>query len=222
MRVGHYISDRYGGVSLAPYSSLNIAYHTGDDPKAVERNRQILFQKANITQAQFAHQIHGTQIRYIDKISSAPHCDGLITDRANLPLAIMSADCFGVLLYDEAAGVIAALHAGRSGASEGIVKKGIAKLNEFGAKNPHAIIGPGIHVCCYEISPQLAAQYPKRFIKKDRFLDIKKIIYEDLKEGGVESIYDYNICTACDKRYYSYRREGVTGRFATIIWMEER
>ena len=221
MKIHYHISDRFGGVSDAPYNWLNIAFHTGDDPKKVERNRQILYDAIGIQKAQFADQIHGTLIRYIDHFIAPPGCDGLITDRAGIPLAVMSADCFAVLLFDQKAGVIAALHAGRSGATQGIVREGIERMRELGARDIEAVIGPGIGACCYEISPKMAAKYPSRFIKNGRFLDIKQIIYEDLKEGGVESIKDFDICTACDERYYSYRRDGTTGRFASIIWMEE-
>ena len=221
MKIRYHVSDRFGGVSPAPYRSLNIAYHTGDDPDNVSCNRQILFETLAIPEAQFANQIHGAEVRYIDNFIPPPRCDGLVTDKPHIPLAIMSADCYGVLLYDEEAGVIAALHAGRKGASEGIVKNGIEAMRELGAKRIQAVIGPGIGVCCYEISPEMAAGYERRFIKKGRFLDIKRIIYEDLKESGVEFIHDYNVCTACDRTYYSYRREGVTGRFANIIWMED-
>ncbi len=223
MKIRYHISDRFGGVSQEPYNWLNLAYHSGDDPKKVAQNRQILFKKLGISQAQFANQIHSTRVLLIDDfITPPPECDGFITTKANLPLAIMSADCFGVLLFDSTNHIIAALHAGRAGATQGIVKKALKMMRSLGAKEIEAILSPGIHQCCYEISAEMASQYPKRFIKNGRFLDIKQIIYEDLQRGGVESIKDYNICTCCDERYYSYRREGVTGRFVSIIWMEER
>ncbi len=222
MQIQHFISDRFGGVSEPPYNWLNIAMHTGDEPTRVEQNRQILYQKAGIVRAQFANQIHSNTIVEIDKFIPPPSCDGFITTKARLPLAIMSADCFGVLLYDKGTRVIAALHAGRVGATREIVAKAMQLMqNRYGAVNISAIISPGIHSCCYEVSSQLASSYPKRFIKRGRFLDIKGMIYEQLEQNRVESIKDYNICTCCSSEYYSYRRDGVTGRFASIIWMEE-
>ena len=223
MRVKYFISDRADGVSASPYDSLNIAYHVGDDATSVGQNRQILYEKAGIEMAQFANQVHGDKICYIDRFITPPDCDGLITDKPNIPLAIMSADCYGVLLFDQNVGVIAALHAGRAGATKGIVQKAILMMqNQFGAKDIEAIISPGIGACCYEISESLAKCYPQRFIKNGRFLDIKAMIYEQLKRMNVESIYNEDICTCCDTRYFSYRRDGRTGRFASVIWMEEQ
>ena len=222
MKIKYFISNRFGGVSEPPFDSLNIAYHVGDEKKCVAKNRAILFQKAGIKNAQFANQIHSDTICYIDSFIMPPNCDGLITDKPNIPLAIMSADCYGVLLYDEKAKVIAALHAGRAGATKGIVQKALQMMREkFCANNIEAVISPGIGVCCYEISEELAATYPHEFIKNSRFLDIKAMIYKELKEDGVEYIQDYNICTCCNKNYFSYRRDKRTGRFASIIWMEE-
>ncbi len=222
MRIKHFISDRYGGVSKPPYNWLNIAMHVGDSALDVKRNRQILYKKAGITNAQFANQVHGDMIVEINDFIVPPSCDGLITTQFSLPLAIMSADCFGVLLYDNNAKVIAALHAGRMGATKQIVAKAMHLMrNRYGATNISAIISPGIHSCCYEVSLELASQYPNRFIKRGRYLDIKAIIYEQLEQNRVESIRDYNICTCCSSDYYSYRRDKKTGRFASIIWMEE-
>ena len=220
MKINYYISDRAGGVSAPPYASLNIAYHVGDDPKAVERNRTILAQKAGITKIQFASQVHGTEVRYIERLMEpAPKCDGFVTDRPGIGLGIMSADCFGVLLYDPK-GVIAAVHAGRAGATLGIVTEAIKKMHALGAKRISAVISPGIHRCCYEISEDLAKTYDPKYLQ-GRHLDIKALLYDQLRAENVESITDFAICTACDRRYYSYRRDGQTGRFASIIWMEE-
>ncbi len=216
--IRHYISDRFGGVSKAPYDELNIATHVGDDLEAVQKNRQILFEKAGIKEAIFMEQIHSCKIRYVDNFCT-PTCDGLITNRPNLPLAVMSADCYGVLLYDEHQGVIAALHAGRKGAIGGIVPKAVKIMqNDFDTQKIKAIISPGIGVCCYEVGEEILEIVDPRYIQGNH-LDIKKIILDQLREFGID-YYDYGICTACDNRYYSYRRDGVTGRFASIIWRE--
>ncbi len=219
MKINYLITDRTGGVSAPPYESLNIAYHVGDDPEAVRRNREIVAQKTGVQAIQYANQIHGKEVRYIEHlIEPAPECDGFVTDRPGIGLAIMSADCYGVLLFDPK-GIIAAVHAGRAGATLGIVTEAIEKMRDLGALTIHAVISPGIHRCCYEISSELAAQYEPKYIY-GRHLDIKALLYDQLRAENVESITDYAICTACDRRYYSYRRDGTTGRFASIIWME--
>jgi YfiH family protein len=216
--IKHFISDRFGGVSRPPYHELNIAYHVGDDPKAVEKNRRLLFQKAGIKEVVFMNQIHSCKIEYVDRICT-PTCDGIITDRANLPLAVMSADCYAVLLYDASKGVIAALHAGRKGAMGGIVAKALQMMRkDFRCETIQAILSPGIGVCCYEVGEEILQTVDRSYVQGKR-LDIKKMIVDQLREFGVE-FYDYGVCTSCCDRYYSYRREGVTGRFASIIWRQ--
>ncbi|SMC08745.1 peptidoglycan editing factor PgeF [Nitratiruptor tergarcus] len=221
MQIKYFISDRFGGVSKPPFHELNIALHTGDDPEDVIQNRKILFQKAGIKNAQFADQIHSNKVIILDKYNAPLQCDGFITTKPNLALAIMSADCFGVLLYDSINFIIGAVHAGRAGAQQGIVTNAIEIMYQLGAQEIRAVISPGIHSCCYEVGEEILQKTPSRFIKRGRFLDIKAMIYEQLHKKGVSYIKDLNICTCCDRRYYSYRREGRTGRFASIIWMEE-
>ncbi|BCD67205.1 peptidoglycan editing factor PgeF [Nitratiruptor sp. YY09-18] len=221
MQIKYFISDRFGGVSKPPYNELNIAFHTGDKPEDVMQNRQILFQKAGINNAQFANQVHGNSVIVLDEYIDPPECDGFITTKPNIALAIMSADCFGVLLYDPKSYIIGAVHAGRAGAQLEIVSNAIESMQHLGAKEIRAVISPGIHSCCYEVGEEILQKTPARFIKRGRFLDIKAMIYEQLHQKGVSYIHDQQICTCCDTRYYSYRREGRTGRFASIIWMEE-
>ena len=214
-----FVSDRWGGVSEAPYDELNIAYHTGDDPAAVEKNREILYERCGIEGAVFMEQIHSCDIEYVDRICT-PRCDGVVTDKPGLALAVMSADCYGVLLYDTRGPAIAALHAGRAGAMGGIVTKALQILRrDFGAQKIEAVISPGIGSCCYEVGEEILRQASPKYIKRERFLDIKEMIKDQLREFGVGYV-DYDICTACDPNYYSYRRDGTTGRFASVIWRQ--
>ncbi len=218
MSVRHFISDRFGGVSKPPYDQLNIAYHTGDDPKTVSQNRILLAQKIGINDIVYMDQIHSDRIEYVDRVCT-PRCDGIVTDKPNLALAVMSADCYGVLLSSDS-GAIAALHAGRAGAMKHIVEKVIVMLrDDFNAKKIEAIISPGIGSCCYEVGEEILKRVEQKYIKNERFLDIKAMIIDQLQEGGA-TYKDYNICTCCNPRYYSYRRDGTTGRFASIIWKE--
>ncbi len=217
MKIRIFVSDRQKGVSSPPYESLNIALHVGDDPKRVHVNREILKKEAGIEAIQFMEQIHSDEIVTIESLIHSPKCDGLITTTPNLALAVMSADCYGVLLFGD--GVIAALHAGRRGAMKRIVSKALVRMRELGAKNTSAFLSPGIGVCCYEVGQEIITKTERRYVKGKR-IDIKKMIYDQLREGGVEYIQDMDICTCCTHDYFSYRREGVTGRFASLIWME--
>ncbi len=218
MRVRYLITNRWGGVSKAPYHTLNLAMHVQDDPKSVQTNRQILAKKIGHP-IQFADQIHGDRIWVLDKLIAPPRCDGLLTQKAGIALAILSADCYGVLLFDKESSTIAALHAGREGASKGIVSKAIQLMRErHASRNISAILSPGICQKCYDVG-DLAKHYPKRFLQGTH-LDVKGMIEEQLREHGVQW-RDFGVCTSCDPNYFSYRRDGVTGRFASLIWMEE-
>ncbi len=218
MKIGYLVTDRWGGVSKPPYQSFNLALHVGDNPADVAINRQILAKRVGYP-IQYANQVHGDDICVIDRLLPTPTCDGLITQTPNLALAILTADCYGVLLFDQKASTIAALHAGRAGAAKGIVSKAITLMQKrYGCKDITAILSPGICQKCYDIG-NLAKVYPKRFLQGTH-LDIKAMIEEQLREGGVEW-RDLGICTSCDPNYFSYRRDGVTGRFASVIWMEE-
>ena len=213
--IEHLVTDRWGGVSQAPYHEFNIAHHVGDDPRCVERNRELLKKTIGVEKIIFANQIHSATIVYVGDPSLTPTCDGLITDKTDIALAIMSADCYGVLLKAEHA--IAALHAGRAGAMKGIVSKAIEMMREdFGEEKIEAIISPGIGVCCYEVGEEILSQCDPVYVRGTH-LDIKAMIVDQLKRYGAE-YHDYGICTCCNPDYYSYRREGVTGRFASVIW----
>ncbi|NPA56962.1 MAG: peptidoglycan editing factor PgeF [Epsilonproteobacteria bacterium] len=204
-------------MSAPPYHQLNIAFHTGDDPEIVARNRQRLFELAGIDRALFMDQIHSTKIEYVDHFCH-PQCDGVITDRPDLPLAVMSADCYGVLLFDRKRGIIGALHAGRAGALGGIVQKALELMvSDFGAEEIEGVISPGIGSCCYQVGEEILQRVDSRYVERERFLNIKRAIVDQLNLFGVDFV-DYGICTSCDPNYYSYRRDGLTGRFASIIW----
>ena len=218
MKIRYLVTDRWGGVSEPPYHSLNLALHVGDDPQKVAINRQILAKRVGHS-IQYANQVHGDRIAIVDRIIDPPTCDGLLTQKANMALAILTADCYGVLLFDQKRSTIAALHAGRAGAAKGIVSKALSLMKErYGCEDIAAILSPGICQKCYDIG-DLAKEYPKRFLHGSH-LDVKAMIEEQLREGGVEW-RDFGICTSCDPDYFSYRRDGVTGRFASVIWMEE-
>ncbi len=218
MKIRYLVTDRWGGVSEPPYHSLNLALHVGDDPQKVAINRQILAKRVGHP-IQYAHQIHGDEIAIINRIIDPPACDGLLTQKANMALAILTADCYGVLLFDQKRSTIAALHAGRAGAAKGIVSKAITFMHKrYNCQNISAILSPGICQKCYDIG-DLSKEYPKRFLHGSH-LDVKAMIEEQLREGGVEW-RDFGICTSCDPDYFSYRRDGVTGRFVSVIWMEE-
>ncbi len=229
MKIETLFTDRSGGASSPPYDSLNLAYHTGDDPALVERNRRVLKKRVGIEKVVFMEQVHGCEVAVVDtnSPSTLPSCDAVVTSASNIALAVMVADCIPILLSDSDRGVIAAVHAGRNGTFLNIAAKTVRKMaKEFGSdpKRIEAKLGPSIHGCCYEVSEELAQIALKNFgyeYVNGRYLDLQGINEKQLIEAGVKksNIEISPICTCCDKNYFSYRREGVTGRFAGIIWM---
>jgi len=231
--VDAFFTDRWGGVSKAPYNELNLALHVGDEPLKVLQNRQILADNENfyIDNLIYMDQVHQNNITVIkdtltNKIES---CDGIITNLPNIPLMVMVADCIPILLYDSKNQVIGAVHAGRNGTFLEIAKKAVFTMKEeFGtdAKDITAYLGTSINSCCYEVGKDLADICQKSFGKKyviqrdnSFYLDLQTLNKDQLISSGLDA-KNINIsptCSCCDKNYFSYRREGVTGRFAGVI-----
>ena len=212
----HLFTDRRGGASLGVYESLNLALHVGDDPDVVAANR------LSIGKAQFMNQVHGDEIVVVDSISSdAPTCDGLITTKPNLALAVMVADCIPLLLISKEA--VAAIHVGRAGLVNQIALKAVHMMRNLGAIDIHAVLGPSICGACYEVPFQMQQeviqQHPRAFAttRKDTpGLDLPKALIADLVSTGIT--YEASpICNYEDQMYFSHRRQNPTGRFAGVV-----
>lgn len=233
-----FFTTRHGGVSKAPYSTANLAFHVGDNPDDVIQNHDCLAQSIGYHRPSLIHmrQIHSDKITLIDEthhFDTPPECDALITNRPNTPLMVMSADCTGILLYDPIQKAIGAVHAGRAGALNAILPKTIHKMGVmFGSlpQNLYAVLGPSIHGCCYEINENIAKEteakgYIQALRKKEGkiFLDVNTILLQQLKEVGISSdqLEVINHCTSCRcKEYFSYRADQThTGRIAGVIML---
>lgn len=227
-------TTRSGGVSRTPYTDANLAFHVGDDPLHVLENHIRLAQTIEYDHHSLIHmrQIHSDHIVLVTEalnFDTPPECDALITNRLNTPLMVMSADCTPILLYDPINHACAAIHAGRAGALKEILPKTVAAMHQnFGssASAIHAILGPSIHGCCYEINPMIADEtrdrgYSEalRFEGEKIFLDVNTVLTHQLKRVGVTTIEVIDECTACHHdRYFSYRADQqLTGRIAGVI-----
>lgn len=212
----HFFTDRRGGASLGVYESLNLGQHVGDDPSIVARNRAV------IGDAQFMNQVHGDSVLVIDSIDAqAPTCDGLITTKSNLQLAVMVADCIPLLLVSKEA--VGAVHVGRAGLVNRIALKAIQLMRTAGAIDIHAILGPSICGSCYEVpfemQQEVMQEHPRAFAttrKGTPALDLPKALIADLVSVGV-SYEASTICTLEDELYFSHRRQNPTGRFAGVV-----
>lgn len=212
----HFFTDRRGGESLGVFESLNLALHVGDDPSTVARNRSV------IGEAQFMNQVHGDSVIVIDSVDAQiPTCDGLITTKPNLQLAVMVADCIPLLLISKEA--VGAIHVGRAGLVNRIALKAIQAMRSIGAIDIHAILGPSICGSCYEVpfemQQEVMQEHPRAFATTRQgtpALDLPKALIADLVAAGV-SYEASTVCTFEDELYFSHRRQNPTGRFAGVV-----
>ncbi len=235
-RVLAFFTDRKGGFSKPPYDTLNVSFNVGDDIRSVIKNRQYIADSEDflLDNLVFMKQVHSNRVSKVENsfINEIKDTDGLITNRRKIALMAMSADCAGVLMYDKKKGVVAALHSGREGTYQNISKVAIESfVRDYGCDIDDICVhvGASIGVCCYEIGEDLACETIRRFGKKyiqnkeDRyFLDLKGMIKDELLQEGIkeENIQVSQICTCCDRDYFSYRRDGKTGRFCALIMLK--
>ncbi|QYR16738.1 peptidoglycan editing factor PgeF [Corynebacterium glutamicum] len=227
-------TTRAGGVSQSPYASFNLGDHVGDDPQAVASNRNRLADIIGLSpdKVVYMEQIHSNTVTVIDEApadgQAVEATDALVTTQRGLALAVLVADCVPVLLSDTDAGVIAAAHAGRMGARNGIVAKTIAKMEELGAKPSriHALMGAAASGANYEVPEAMArdveAKLPgsiARTTKGTTGLDIRAGLLRQMLSLGVQMIDSDPRCTIEDEDLFSYRREGTTGRQAGVVWL---
>jgi YfiH family protein len=219
----HGFLGREGGVSRGEFASLNFSYQTGDDAAAVGANWQRLRARfAADTEIALVRQVHGTQVHRVSRDTAGERLagDGMVTDARNLVLGIMTADCVPILLVEQAAGVIGALHAGWRGVLGNIAQQGIAKMADLGARAERiqAALGPAIGWCCFEVDADLA----ERFAAADSatlshvregapgkaFLNLRGIIRDQLLRAGLDAAHVFEVadCTRCAKESYFSRR----------------
>lgn len=216
-------SSRFGGVSKAPFDSLNLGFHVGDESRAVEQNRELLKHEIGANALVFMEQIHGDKICEITSenlsqiLEFPPRCDALFTRLSGVGLCVMVADCAPIIAIDEAQGIIAAIHAGRAGVCERILSKTI-KAMKSAPSELKIIIGPHIKGSCYEVGEMDLGEF--NAYKKGRFFDITAALRAEINALGVKNYEISEICPHCDKNYFSYRRDKITGRFAG--WVMKR
>jgi YfiH family protein len=228
-------TTRAGGASLPPWSDLNLALHVGDDPRAVAENRSRVAAAIGLAPDRlvFSEQVHGNAAVIVDDPPTTPPvADGLVTATAGLALVVMVADCVPLLLADAEVGVVAVAHAGRKGVELGIVTSTVRAMEDLGADplRTQAWIGPAIGPCCYEVPADMQAAVAAvapgvldgggRTRADTPSLDLRAGVLGQLREVGVDKVGLIGGCTHDDPELYSYRRDGTTGRFAGIIWLE--
>ena len=210
-------SSRFGGVSKAPFDTLNLGFHTGDAAAAVAKNRELLKREIKAHSLVFMEQIHSDYVLEVtsenlsDFAKTAPKCDALFTRLLNVGLCVMVADCAPIIVSDSKQGIIAAIHAGRAGVCAKILSKCVLKMKSE-PKDLKIIIGAHIKGSCYEIGDMNLGEF--NAYKNGGFFDITAALRAEINALGATNYEISEICSHCDKNYFSYRRDGKTGRFA--------
>ncbi len=225
-------TTRLGGVSTSPYNSLNLATHVGDDPRQVAKNRRCLQQQLALPSVPaWLSQVHGVDIHPLTNPLPAPvTADGSISDKRGLVCAVLTADCLPILLCDRAGRRVAAIHAGWRGLCSGIIEKCIQQM-QLPAEQLLAWLGPAIGGTAFQVGAEVHDAFiihdisaSHAFVQQDQqhwLADLYQLARQRLLSQGVDAIYGGDYCTFQQRElFFSYRREGVTGRMASLIWLQ--
>lgn len=212
-----------GGVSHLPYATNNLALHVGDNPLAVGENRQLIARL--VGPSEYMNQSHGNTVAVVDGISShEPNADALVTTEMGIALGVLVADCIPLLLWDEIEHIVAAVHVGRRGLLNEIALKTVNVMNSLGAERVQGILGPSICGKCYEVGADVYEEVGSTFLaaramtsKGTLSLDLPAALSRELSQVGVKTSRS-PICTVENSNFFSYRRDGLTGRQAGLIW----
>ncbi|MBV8347375.1 MAG: peptidoglycan editing factor PgeF [Mycolicibacterium sp.] len=233
VRIRRVTTTRAGGVSVPPYDTFNLGDHVGDDPEAVAANRKRLAAAIGLDEDRviWMNQVHGDRVTVVDGPRDAPvdDTDAMVTTTPRLALAVVTADCVPVLLADARAGVVGAIHAGRVGAQRGVVARAVEAMLEAGAlaEDVSALLGPAVSGPNYEVPDAMAAEVEAALpgsrttsVRGTAALDLRAGIAHQLRDLGIEAIDSDPRCTVADRTLFSHRRDGPTGRLASLVWME--
>lgn len=233
LTVRAFTTTRHGGRSRAPWNGFNLAHYVGDDADAVADNRALLGQAAKLPEApRWLNQVHGTTVVSAAATAAGQaDADGVVADQPRTVCAVLTADCLPVLLCDRAGTRVAAAHAGWRGLAAGILE---ATIDALGTpeKRLLAWLGPAISAHHFEVG----AEVREIFVKCDHraatafsqaqkghwWADLYELARQRLAALGVHDVYGGEFCTYQDvRRFYSVRRDGVTGRMASVIWLSK-
>ncbi|MEU1591409.1 peptidoglycan editing factor PgeF [Streptomyces sp. NPDC005708] len=227
-------TDRWGGVSAAPYEELNLGGAVGDDPGAVTANRGLAAKSLGLDPGHvvWMNQVHGSGVAVVDAPwgeNPVPEVDAIVTARRGLTLAVLTADCTPVLLADPVAGIVAAAHAGRPGMVAGVVPAAVRAMMELGAEPSRIVARTGPTVCgrCYEVPEtmraEVAAVEPAAHSETSwgtPAVDVAAGVHAQLERLGVCDRAQSPVCTLESGDHFSYRRDRTTGRLAGYVWLD--
>lgn len=238
-------TTRLGGVSVAPYDSLNLGAHVGDSDECVNKNRAHIHQYLNLPSAPvWLNQTHSCNVVELPlstqsskKVLSA---DAAFTHKTGVVCAVMTADCLPILLVNRQKTIVAAVHAGWRGLADGIVEETVTNMTatpEVEANDLYAWIGPAIGPQAFEVGAEVKSHFEQQYgnqlsscfvpspntsdLSAKYLADLPKMAKRVLQLAGVQGVTLSNLCTYQDaKKFFSFRRDGQTGRMASFIWLE--
>ncbi len=232
-RVKALSTTRHGGFSLPPYAELNLATHVGDDPSTVIRNRDYLVDLAQLPESpRWLNQVHGTHVIKSQNWQLNMDADAIVSQQKNHLCTIMTADCLPLLLCNRQGNTVAAIHAGWRGLLAGIIEKTVAKFND----TPQDILvwlGPAIGPNQFEVSTDVYQSFTRHSAKAVQafqqtddthyLADIYLLAKQRLSALGINAVFGGEFCTVSNhQQFFSYRRDGNTGRMASMIWISHK
>lgn len=225
-------TTRSGGVSLAPFASLNLGDHVGDDPYAVARNRLLVGDILNLpTEPLWLQQVHGTDVCGMGAVSCYPTADASVALQKAQVCVVMTADCLPVLFCDQAGTKVGAAHAGWRGLQAGVLERTVQAL-QTEPRELMAWLGPAIGATAFEVGEEVRHAFMQSDAAAEAafkpssnagkwLADIYLLARQRLQGLGVTQISGGDYCTYSDtERFFSYRRDGQTGRMGSFIWLE--
>lgn len=231
-------TTRVGGSSPSPWNSLNLGINTQDRLERVKANRTVLARSMPEVEVQWLKQVHGAKgiVLREDIPVSPPEADFSYTQKRGLACAILTADCLPILIWNQAGTEIAAVHAGWRGLAAGVIENALSQF-QSPADQLAAWIGPAISQSAFEVGKDVLDAMsdadlegvfdidsyckPRPGIQGKFFMDLVGITRVNLKGIGVDKVDGGNYCSYSEgERFFSYRRDGETGRMASLIWMQ--
>lgn len=223
---------RHGGVSQAPYASFNLADHVGDSPASVRHNRALLDQQLELPSSpHWLDQVHGSVVVEAGLSAGSVSADAAYATKTGIVCAVLTADCLPVLFCDVAGQCVAAAHAGWRGLATGVLEATVSAM-PVAPTRLLAWMGPAIGAGAFEVGEEVRQVFLRHNTQADACFvpvsegkwraDIYGLAQLRLQAMGVRQIFGGGFCTfEDDQRFFSYRREGVTGRMASLIWLTE-
>jgi YfiH family protein len=227
-----FVTTRIGGFSKPPYESFNLATHVGDDPEVVTKNRKLLGELLDLpAEPRWLNQVHGITVAE-DGCLSECDADAFYTDKHEVIGVVMTADCLPVFIASNDGKEIAIAHAGWRGLLDGVIESSVEKFRAY-PKDLNVWLGPAIGPAQFEVGDEVRIAFTEKqgtyaenaFVRVSNgkwLADIYLLARQRLSTLGVEHISGGQFCTVSQpEMFYSYRRDGITGRMASLIWIEK-